>query len=316
MARKKVTVVGAGNVGATLAERLHATGLADVVLVDIPETGGMPKGKGVDMEQAGTVVRSDAQITGTNSYELTVNSDIAVITAGVPRKPGMTREQLLEINAKIVAGVAGQIAKTSPNAILIIVTNPLDVMCYVALKASKFPRSRVLGMAGVLDSSRMERLMARKLDVSIENVHACVLGTHGETMVPVCSYSTVFGVPITKLLKPNEIDEIVQKTVQGGAEIVELLKTGSAYYAPSASILEMILAILKDKNKILSCSVYLEGEYGFKDVYLGVPAVLGAKGLERVLEIPLSDSENQSLQKAASAVSEMIAHVQKTPVLA
>lgn len=316
MPRKKVTIVGAGNVGATLAERLHGTGLVDVVLVDIPETGGMPTGKGLDMEQAGSVIGSDAQVLGTTSYDLTVNSDIAVITAGLPRKPGMTREELLEINAKIVSGVTKQIVQTSPNAILIIVTNPLDAMCYVALKASGWPKNRVLGMAGVLDASRMERLIARRLGVSIENVHACVLGTHGETMVPVPSYSTVYGVPITKLLSGQEIDEIVQKTVQGGAEIVELLKTGSAYYAPSASVMEMVMAIVKDKKKILPCDVYLEGEYGLSDLYLGVPAVLGEKGLERVLEIPLSESEKTQLKKAAVAVGEMIDHLKKLPVFA
>ncbi|MBI2071313.1 MAG: malate dehydrogenase [Elusimicrobia bacterium] len=311
--RHKVSIVGAGNVGATLAERLHAAGLADVVLLDIPETGGMPKGKGIDMEQAGSVLRSDCRITGTTEYGPTNNSDVAVITAGLPRKPGMTREQLLEINAKIVSSAAKQLAQTSPNAVLIVVTNPLDAMCYAAYKASGFPRERVLGMAGVLDASRMERLIARQLNVSIENVFACVLGTHGETMVPVPSYSTVFGVPITKLFSTEDIKNIVHKTIQGGAEIVELLKTGSAYYAPSASVLEMISAILKDKKKILTCSVYLNGEYGLKDVYLGVPAVLGAKGLERVLEIPLSPEEKTALGDAAKAVGEMVGHIKKAP---
>ncbi|MBI4062919.1 MAG: malate dehydrogenase [Elusimicrobia bacterium] len=314
--RKKITIVGAGNVGATLAERLHATGLVDIVVLDIPETGNMPKGKGLDMEQAGSVLRSDGLVTGTTDYKETANSDIVVITAGLPRKPGMTREQLLEINAGIVAGASRQIAASSPKAILIVVTNPLDAMCYVALKASRFSKSRVLGMAGVLDASRMERLIARKLGVSIENVSACVLGTHGETMVPIASYSTVFGVPITKILKDDEIKELVHKSVQGGAEIVELLKTGSAYYAPSASIQEMIMAILKDKKKILPCSAYLEGEFGISDTYLGIPAVLGAQGLERIWEIPLSDQEKESLVRAAQSVKEMTAHLKKTPALA
>lgn len=314
--RPKVTIIGAGNVGATLAERVHGAGLADVVLLDIPETGTMPKGKALDMEQAGSTILSDAQVTGTTDYADTKNSDIAVITAGLPRKPGMTREQLLEINAKIVSGVAQKIAALSPKCLLIVVTNPLDAMCHAALKASGFPRNRVLGMAGVLDASRMARLLAKKFNVSIENVFACVLGTHGETMVPIPSYSTVFGVPITKLMTAAEIDELVTKSVQGGAEIVELLKTGSAFYAPSASILEMILAILKDKKKILPCSVYLQGEFGLKDVYLGVPAVLGRQGLERVFEIPLTPAEQAGLRKAADSVLSMVRHINSAPVTA
>ncbi len=311
--RPKVTIVGAGNVGATLAERLSGTGLADIILLDIPETGTMPKGKALDMEQSGSAVLSDSQITGTTDYAATKNSDIAVITAGLPRKPGMTREQLLEINAKIVSNVSRQIAQHSPETIIIVVTNPLDAMCHAALKASGFPRNRVLGMAGILDASRMERLMARKFNVSIENVFACVLGTHGETMVPVPSYSTVFGVPLNKLLSSAEIQDIVGKSVQGGAEIVELLKTGSAFYAPSASILEMIMAILKDKKKILPCSVYLQGEFGLKDVYLGVPAVLGREGMERVFEIPLTAQEQEGLRKAADSVLDMIRHLSAAP---
>lgn len=314
--RKKITVVGAGNVGATLAERIFQSGLADVVLLDIPEAGGMPKGKGIDMEQCGTVLRSDSLVTGSTDYADTKGSDIVVITAGLPRKPGMTREQLLEINAKIVSGVAKKVAETSPRAILIVVTNPLDAMCWAALKASGFTRERVLGMAGVLDSSRMERLIAKKMGCSIENVFACVLGTHGETMVPVARYSTVFGVPITELMKPEEVEDIIKRTVQGGAEIVELLKTGSAFYAPSASILEMVKAILLDKKKILSVSVSLQGEFGIKDVYLGVPAVLGAKGLEKVLEIPLTEGEKKALAHAAKSVSEMTAHLQKASAAA
>lgn len=311
--RRKITIVGAGNVGATLAQRAHDTGLADIVLVDIPETGGMPKGKALDMEQAAGVLRCDGQVTGATEYALTANSDIAVITAGMARKPGMTREKLLEINAQIVSSVTRQIVRYSPNCILIIVTNPLDAMCYAALKASGFPRERVLGMAGVLDASRMERLIAREAGVSIENVFACVLGTHGETMVPVPEYCTVYGVPLTKIFNAQKIDEIVQKTVQGGAEIVELLKTGSAYYAPSAGILEMILAILLDKKKVLPCSVYLEGEYGLRDLYLGAPAVLGAGGLLRVWEIPLDSTSLAALKSAAQAVSAMIEQLKKIP---
>lgn len=316
MSKRKITVVGAGNVGATLAGRIFETGLADIVLLDIPETGGMPKGKGIDMEQCGTVLRSDAKVTGTTDYAETKNSDICVITAGLPRKPGMTREQLLEINSKIVSGVAKKLSETSPKAIFIIVTNPLDAMCWAALKATGLPRERVLGMAGVLDSSRMERLIAQKAGCSIENVFACVLGTHGETMVPIPRFSTVFGVPITEMFKPEEVEDIIKRTVQGGAEIVELLKTGSAFYAPSASILEMVTAILLDKKKILSSSVYLQGEYGLKDVYLAVPAVLGDRGLERVVEIPLTEGEKKALAHAAKSVKEMTDHLQKTPAAA
>jgi len=312
--RKKVTIVGAGNVGATLAQRAHDAQLADVVLIDIPETGGMPRGKALDIEQSGSVGRCDFTLTGSTDYAASRDSDVAVITAGLPRKPGMTREDLLATNAKIVSGAARQIAAGSPSAVLIVVTNPLDAMCYAALKASGFGRERVLGMAGVLDGSRMERLMARKLGVSIENVFACVLGTHGETMVPVARYSTVFGVPLPELLPERDVAEITAGVVAGGAEIVELLKTGSAYYAPSASILEMVRAILLDKHKILPVSVWLQGEYGLSDVYLGVPAVLGEKGLDRVFEIPLAPAEKAGLAKAAAAIKEMIAQLQKTPV--
>ncbi|MBI4669669.1 MAG: malate dehydrogenase [Elusimicrobia bacterium] len=311
--KQKVTVVGAGNVGASLVERLHTTGLVDVVLVDIPETGGMPKGKCLDIEQGGSVLRSDSSVIGAADYEQTKNSDIVVLTAGFPRKPGMTREQLLDINAKIVSSVARQIISASPKAILIVVTNPLDAMCFVALRETKWPRNRVIGMAGILDASRLERLIAQKLGVSIENVSACVLGTHGETMVPVPSATTVFGVPITKLMKESEIAEVVQKCVQGGAEIVGLLKT-SAYYTPAACVMEMIMAIIKDKRKILPCSVYLEGEFGLKDVYLGVPAVLGKNGVERVMEVPLNDQEKAAMDKAAKAVQEMQDYLKKSPV--
>ncbi|MBI4368677.1 MAG: malate dehydrogenase [Elusimicrobia bacterium] len=314
--RRKVTIVGAGAVGATLAERLHSTGLVDIVLVDIPETGSMPKGKGIDMEQAGSVCRSDSRVTGTTDYAASKNSDICVITAGLPRKPGMTREQLLEINAKIVSGVAKKLSETSPKTVLIVVTNPLDAMCYAAWKASGLPKERVLGMAGVLDASRMERLIAQKIGVSIENVFACVLGTHGETMVPVASYSTVFGVPITKLLSDADVNDIIRRSIQGGAEIVDLLKTGSAFYAPSSSIMEMVMAILKDKNKILPCSALLTGEYGLKDVYLGVPTILGDGGLKKILEIPLSAAELDALKKAASSVRQMTDHLSKSPAAA
>ncbi len=314
--RKKVTVVGAGNVGATLAERLHATGLVDTVLIDIPEMGGMPKGKGIDMEQASSVMRTDASVTGTTDYEATVGSDIAVITAGLPRKPGMTREKLLEVNAGIVSDVARKLAAKSPKAVLIVVTNPLDAMCHAALKASGFPRERVLGMAGVLDASRMERLIAREAGVSIENVFACVMGTHGETMVPVAAYSTVYGVAITKIFTAEKIADIVARTVQGGAEIVELLKTGSAYYAPSVSVLEMVMAIVLDKKKVVPCSVMLKGEFGISGVFLGVPAVLGDGGLVRIWEIPLEAKDKENLKKAADAVREMAALLQKDPAAA
>src|SRR3989475_2157802 len=269
MARRKVTVIGAGNVGATTAQRIAEAGLADVVLVDIVE--GLPQGKGLDLAEAAPVVGHDARITGTNDYADTAGSNIVVVTSGLARQPGMSRDDLLAKNAGIVRAVVTEAAKQSPDAILIIVTNPLDAMCHVALAASGFPRERVLGMAGVLDSARFRAFIAQELDVSVEDTHAFVLGGHGDTMVPLSRYSTVAGVPITELMTKEQINRLVQRTRDGGAEIVKLLGTGSAFYAPSASIAEMVDAILKDKNKILPCAVHLEGEYGISGLFVGVP---------------------------------------------
>ena len=305
--RKKVTVVGAGFVGSTLAQRLAELELGDVVLIDIPQTEGMPAGKALDILEAAPIYGYDAKVTGATSYESTANSDIVVITAGIPRKPVMSRDDLLNTNAGIVKNVTEQVARYSPNAILIIVSNPLDAMCLVALRTSGFPKHRVLGMAGVLDSARMRTFIAEALNVSVENVHAMVLGGHGDTMVPLPRFSTVSGIPITELLAKEKIAAINQRTRDGGAEIVKLLKTGSAYYAPSASTAEMVESILKDKNKILPCAVYLEGEYGIDGVFVGVPCKLGSRGLVEIVQLNLSVEERIELQKSASAVRELTA---------
>jgi malate dehydrogenase len=306
MARKKITVVGAGNVGATLVQRLAEMELGDLVVVDIPETKGMPAGKALDLMQSAPIYGYDANIVGATEYGPTKDSDVVVITAGLPRKPGMSRDDLLKINADIVRGVTENVARHSPNAILIIVSNPLDAMCSVALKASKFPKNRVIGMAGVLDSARMRCFLAEALDVSIENVHAMVLGGHGDTMVPMPRFSTVNGIPITELLPKEKIDAINERTKNGGAEIVKLLEKGSAYYAPSAATAEMVEAILKDKKKILPCAVYLEGEYGIDGIFVGVPAKLGARGVEQIIQLNLTVEERMALQKSAGAVKELI----------
>ncbi len=307
MARTKVTVIGAGNVGATLVQRLAEMEAAnEVVVVDIPATEGMPAGKALDLMESGPVVGYDTRITGTTSYEPTAGSDIVVITAGIPRKPGMSRDDLLNTNAKIVASCTESAVKFSPNCILIIVSNPLDAMCQVALKTSKFPKHRVIGMAGVLDSARMRWFIAEALDVSMESVHAMVLGGHGDTMVPMPRFSTVNGIAITELLSKEKIEAINQRTRDGGAEIVKLLKTGSAYYAPSASAAEMVEAILKDKRKILPCAALLEGEYGVEGVFVGVPCKLGARGIEAVIQLNLTVEERAALLKSAGAVKELI----------
>ena len=298
--RKKVTVVGAGNVGATLVQRIAETGLADVVMVDVVE--GVPQGKGLDLMEAGPVLGYDCRIIGSNSYDETAGSDIIVITAGLARKPGMSRDDLLAANGDIVKNVALETGKRSPKAVMIVVTNPMDVMAYVAMKATGFPRERVIGMGGVLDSARFRSFIAMELGVSVENTHAFVLGGHGDTMVPLPRYSTVAGIPITELMTKAAIDKLVDRTRNGGAEIVALLKTGSAYYAPSASTLEMVVAVLLDKKKILPCSVYLEGEYGVKGAFAGVPVKLGAKGVEQVIEIKLSADENAGFMKSVDAV--------------
>ena len=306
--RKKVTVVGGGFVGSTAAQRIADGELADVVLTDILE--GVPAGKGLDMLESGPILRSDARVIGistnTGDYRETANSDIVVITAGFPRKPGMSRDDLLRANYDVVKGVVEQMAKYSPNAILIMVTNPLDAMAQAAYKISGFSKNRVMGMAGVLDSARMSTFVAMELGVSVENVHSFVLGGHGDDMVPLPRYSTVAGIPLPDLLPKERIDAIVERTRKGGAEIVNLLKTGSAYYAPSAAVFEMVEAILKDKEKILPCAAYLEGEYGIKGLFVGVPAKLGARGVEQIIQIKLTPEENAALQKSAASVRELV----------
>ena len=307
MARTKVTVIGAGNVGATLVQRLAEMEVAnEVVMLDIPATENMPAGKALDLLESGPVYGYDTRVIGTTSYEATAGSDIVVITAGIPRKPGMSRDDLLNTNAGIVKNVTENVIKHSPNCILIIVSNPLDAMCSVALKTSKFPKHRVIGMAGVLDSARMRWFIAEALDVSMENVHAMVLGGHGDTMVPMPRFSTVNGIPITELLPKEKIEAINQRTRDGGAEIVKLLKTGSAYYAPSAATAEMVEAILKDKKKILPCAALLEGEYGVDGVFVGVPCKLGARGIESIIQLNLTVEERAALLKSAGAVKELV----------
>ncbi len=302
--RKKVTIVGSGNVGATLAQRLVDRELADVVMIDILE--GIPQGKALDMLEAGPVEGYDCNVIGTNDYKDTAGSDIVVITAGIARKPGMSRDDLLATNSKIVGDVTRSTVAYSPSCIIIAVSNPLDAMCHVAFHASGFPRHRVVGMAGVLDSARFRTFIAMELNVSVENVTAFVLGGHGDTMVPLPRYSTVAGIPITELLSKDQVDRLVQRTRDGGAEIVKLLKTGSAYYAPSAATAEMVEAILKDKKKILPCAAYLEGEYGIHGLYVGVPVKLGAKGLEQIIEIKLTPEEKVALNRSAEAVRELV----------
>jgi malate dehydrogenase len=306
--RKKVTVVGGGFVGSTTAQRIHDAGLADVVLTDILD--GVPAGKALDMAESAPILGTDAHAAGISTaggdYKETANSDIIVITAGFPRKPGMSRDDLLKANYDVMKGVVEAVVKLSPNAILIIVTNPLDAMAHAALKLSKFPKARVVGMAGVLDSSRMSTFVAAELGVSVENVHSFVLGGHGDDMVPLPRYSTVAGIPLPALLSKEKIEAIVTRTRKGGAEIVNLLKTGSAYYAPSAAVFEMVDAILKDKKKILPCAAYLEGEYGVSGLFVGVPVKLGAKGIEQIIEIKLENDEKAALEKSSASVRELV----------
>jgi malate dehydrogenase len=304
MSRKKITVVGAGNVGATAAHRIADLELGDVVLVDVIE--GLPQGKALDLAEATPIVGKDVRLIGSNGYSETTNSDIVVITAGIARKPGMSRDDLLHTNTDIVRSVTQQVVKYSPHAILIIVSNPLDAMTYVAYKVSGFPRERVFGMAGILDTARMRYFIAEALNVSVENVAAFVLGSHGDQMVPLIRYSTVAGIPLTDLLPREKIDAIVQRTRDGGAEIVSLLKAGSAYYAPSAAVVEMVEAVIKNKKKILPCCVYLEGEYGIRGVFVGVPVKLGSRGVEQILEIGLTLEERGALQRSAETVRELI----------
>ncbi|MCB1198542.1 MAG: malate dehydrogenase [Deltaproteobacteria bacterium] len=305
--RKKITIVGAGNVGATAAHWAAAKALGDIVLLDISE--GIPQGKALDLMEAAPVEGFDVQIKGTNSYEDTKNSDVVIITAGSPRKPGMSRDDLLEINTKIVKSVTEEIVKHSPNTILIIVSNPLDAMVYVASEVSQFPKERVIGMAGVLDSARFRCFLAEALDCSVRDVNAFVMGGHGDTMVPVVGNSTMAGIPISELLPADQIAAIVDRTRNGGAEIVNLLKTGSAYYAPSISAVEMAQAIIKNEKRILPCCVKLEGEYGYEGVFVGVPVKLGGKGLEQVIEIKLDDSEKAMFAHSVNAVQELMEKV-------
>jgi malate dehydrogenase len=301
--RKKVSIVGAGNVGSTAAHWIMAKELADVVLIDVVE--GVPQGKALDMLQALPIEKSDVHITGANDYAATANSDIVIITAGLARKPGMSRDDLLNTNFKIMATVIERVVAYSPESILIVVSNPLDAMVQAAYRLSGFNRGRVLGMAGVLDAGRFRSFIAAELDVSVENVNSFILGGHGDTMVPLVRYTTVAGIPITELLPKERIDAMVQRTRNGGAEIVKQLKSGSAYYAPSAAAVEMAEAILKDKKKILPCAAYLEGEYGIHGYCIGVPCKLGAAGLEQIIEIKLTDEEDAALKRSAAAVKEL-----------
>jgi malate dehydrogenase len=300
---KKITVIGAGNVGATVAQRLAEKELCDVVLIDIIE--GVPQGKALDLTEAAPVEKHDAHLIGANDYGASAGSDIVIITAGIPRKPGMSRDDLISTNAGIVKAVTEQVAALSPDAILIIVSNPLDAMCHVAREVSGFPKERVIGMAGVLDSARFRAFISMELNVSVENTHAFVLGGHGDTMVPLPRYSTVAGIPITELMPKERIEALVDRTRNGGAEIVSLLKTGSAYYAPASAAVEMAESIIKDKKKILPCAVYLQGEYGLNELFIGVPVKLGAGGVVEIIEITLTADEKSALQNSAAAVQEL-----------
>ncbi len=302
--RNKITVIGAGHVGETAAYNIARLELGDVVLIDIVD--GMPQGKALDMFESSPVFPFDSKITGTSDYADTAGSDIVVMTAGLPRKPGMSRDDLLFKNLSIVKDCIGRIIKGSPEATLIVITNPLDAMCEVARRVSGFPRERVIGMAGILDSARMRSFIAMELGVSVENTHAFVLGGHGDSMVPLARYSTVAGIPITHLLSQERIDAIIERTRKGGGEIVALLKTGSAYYAPGLAAAQMADAILNDKHKILPCAAYLDGEYGISGTYVGVPIQLGRKGMEKVIEIELTEDERSALNKSADAVKELI----------
>ncbi|GIX48856.1 MAG: malate dehydrogenase [Candidatus Tectimicrobiota bacterium] len=300
----KITIVGAGNVGATAAHWAASKELGDIVLVDIIE--GLPQGKALDLAESAPIEGFDCRIVGSNDYAATADSDVVVITAGVPRKPGMSRDDLLHTNARIVAEVVRQVAKYSPNAYLIVVSNPLDAMVYVAKQVSGWPKQRVMGMAGVLDAARFRYFIAQELGVSVEDVHGFVLGGHGDTMVPVPRYATVTGIPITQLLSPEQIARLVQRTRDGGAEIVNYLKQGSAFYAPGAAIVQMVEAIVRDKKRLLPAAAYLEGEYGIHDLYVGVPVLLGAGGVEKVIEVELTPEEHAALQRSADSVRALI----------
>ena len=303
--RRKVTIIGAGNVGATTAEQIVAAGLADVVLIDIVE--GLPQGKALDLNEAAPVVGYDGQVSGTNDYADTADSKVIVVTSGLARQPGMSRDDLMAKNAGIVGSVVREAAAVSPDAIIVVVTNPLDAMCHVALTASGFPPERVVGMAGVLDSARFRSFISDELQVSVRDIRGFVLGGHGDTMVPLPRYSTVGGVPITELMSAERIEALVERTRNGGAEVVALLKTGSAYYAPAASVVEMIEAILRDRRRVLPCAAYLRGEYGIDGLFVGVPVVLGNGGVEKVIEIALTDDERAAFHRSADSVRELLA---------
>lgn len=305
----KITVIGAGNVGATTAQRIVEKELADVVLIDIVE--GIPQGKALDLIEASPIEKHDAHLIGNNSYEASQGSDVIIITAGIPRKPGMRRIDLLHTNAGIIKKVTEEAVRVSPEAVLIVVSNPLDAMCHVALEVSNFPRNRVIGMAGVLDSARFRSFIAMELNVSVENTQAFVMGRHGNHMIPIPRYSTVSGIPITELMPPDRIEAIVERTRNGGAEIVSLLKQGSAYYAPASAAVEMAEAIIKDKKKILPCSVYLKGEYGISDVFVGVPVKLGMGGAEDIIQIRLATEEQDALEKSAQSVRDLLKEMNK-----
>lgn len=309
--RTKITVVGAGNVGATAAQRLAERDYADVVLVDIVD--GVPQGKALDLLQSGPIEGYDSLITGANSYEETAGSSVVMITSGVPRKPGMSRDDLVVTNARVIRSVTEQVAHYSPECILVMMTNPLDAMCQVAMNVSGFPRERVVGQAGVLDSARFRAFIARELDVSVEDVTAFVLGGHGDTMVPLPRYSTVAGIPITELLPPDRLEAIVQRTRDGGAEIVGLLKTGSAFYAPSSAMMAMVDSIVLDKKRVLPCSAYLTGEYGIDGLFVGVPVKLGARGVEEIIQITLLPDEQAALQRSAQAVRDLVSVINNAP---
>ena len=305
--RKKVTVVGAGNVGASVALRIADRELADVVMTDILE--GIPQGKGLDILQADPIVGSDSHIIGTNDYKDTANSDVVIITAGIARKPGMSRSDLINTNTGIIKGVTEQIVRYSPNAIIIVVTNPLDVMVYVAWKVSGFPKNRVIGLSGALDAARLKAFLSMELNVSVEDISAMVIGGHADEMVPLPRYSTVSGIPISQLISKERINEIMQRTKKAGGEIVDLLKTGSAFYAPSAAVVEMAESIIRDKKRIIPCAAYCNGEYGVKDMFIGVPVKLGSNGVEEIIEIELNEEEKRAFDNSAQAIKKLIEEI-------
>ncbi len=306
MKRSKISIIGAGNVGATTAHWCAAAELGNIVLLDIPQTEGMPRGKALDLMEASPIVGFDAQVTGTNSYEDTADSDVVVITAGLPRKPGMSRDDLLETNAKIAGAVAGEVKRTSPRAIVIVVSNPLDALTQRVLQVTGFSPQRVMGQAGVLDTARFRTFLAMELGVSVEDVSAMLLGGHGDTMVPLASCASVGGIPATRLIGPGRMEEIVERTRAGGAEIVGLLKTGGAYYAPAAATTQMVEAIVRDKKRLIPCSAYCDTEYGVGGYYVGVPVILGAAGIERIIELDLTDAERAEFQKSVDAVKSLV----------